>query len=569
MTEPSSLFAEVLLPLPVPRTFTYIIPEEFRDKVMPGVRVVVQFGKRKIYSGVITALHGKRPSWELKDILSVLDDKPVVVPVMLELWKWIAKYYLCTPGEVMNAALPSALKLSSESRVRFDPDVAYNPEELSEKELLLLEALHNRETIGISEIPKILEQHKVLPVLKTLLDRGLLKMEEEVEEKYRPRMETFVHLADNYREDETLFRDLFNSLEKKAKKQLELLIAFLAFSHYGSQDMDDVPRAQLLKNSGSSSAILHALVEKGVLEIYEKKVEPGKGELSEISPASIELADFQQQAMCEIKESFEKKDVVLLHGVTSSGKTEMYIRLIDETIRQGKQVLYLLPEIALTTQIINRLKKYFGGKVGVYHSRFYENERAEIWNSVLKGGYEIILGARSAVFLPFTNLGLVIVDEEHDSSFKQYDPSPRYNGRDVALYLAHLHGAKTILGSATPSMESYYNAQEGKYALVQMMERYGNLEMPEIEVVDIRQEYRWKKMKSYYSSVLLNQLQMALANHEQAILFQNRRGFSLRIECETCHWMPSCKNCDVTLVYHKKDDRLRCHYCGYTVKVPS
>jgi primosomal protein N' (replication factor Y) len=318
-------------------------------------------------------------------------------------------------------------------------------------------------------------------------------------------------------------------------------------------------------------------VTRNVLKVYEKVVSR-IGSFEKVADvASIELMDFQEKARNAIRKAFLEKDVVLLHGVTSSGKTELYIKYIQETIDQGKQVLYLLPEIALTTQTISRLKKYFGERVGVYHSRFNENERAEIWNKVLTHGepgktginsYDIILGARSAVFLPFTNLGLLIVDEEHDSSFKQYDPSPRYNGRDAALYLAHLHSAKTILGSATPSIESYYNCQEGKYALVEMTERYGNMEMPEIIVVNMREELRWKKMKSHFTSVLVKQLEDALGKGEQAIIFQNRRGFALRLECETCGWMPICRNCDVTLVYHKQNHQLRCHYCGYTTFVP-
>ena len=354
-------------------------------------------------------------------------------------------------------------------------------------------------------------------------------------------------------------------------------MAFMVLSRQDTNKTREVKRTELLKNGKASSSALKGLVTKNVLKVYEKVVSR-IGSFEKVADvASIELMDFQEKARNAIRKAFLEKDVVLLHGVTSSGKTELYIKYIQETIDQGKQVLYLLPEIALTTQTISRLKKYFGERVGVYHSRFNENERAEIWNKVLTHGepgktginsYDIILGARSAVFLPFTNLGLLIVDEEHDSSFKQYDPSPRYNGRDAALYLAHLHSAKTILGSATPSIESYYNCQEGKYALVEMTERYGNMEMPEIIVVNMREELRWKKMKSHFTSVLVKQLEDALGKGEQAIIFQNRRGFALRLECETCGWMPICRNCDVTLVYHKQNHQLRCHYCGYTTFVP-
>jgi primosomal protein N' (replication factor Y) len=401
-------------------------------------------------------------------------------------------------------------------------------------------------------------------------------MEEELPESYKPRIETFIKLAEEYG-DEEKFKDLFDQLEKNARKQLDLLMAFMVLSRQDTNKTREVKRTELLKNGKASSSALKGLVTKNVLKVYEKVVSR-IGSFEKVADvASIELMDFQEKARNAIRKAFLEKDVVLLHGVTSSGKTELYIKYIQETIDQGKQVLYLLPEIALTTQTISRLKKYFGERVGVYHSRFNENERAEIWNKVLTHGepgktginsYDIILGARSAVFLPFTNLGLLIVDEEHDSSFKQYDPSPRYNGRDAALYLAHLHSAKTILGSATPSIESYYNCQEGKYALVEMTERYGNMEMPEIIVVNMREELRWKKMKSHFTSVLVKQLEDALGKGEQAIIFQNRRGFALRLECETCGWMPICRNCDVTLVYHKQNHQLRCHYCGYTTFVP-
>jgi len=354
-------------------------------------------------------------------------------------------------------------------------------------------------------------------------------------------------------------------------------MSFLVLSKYGSGESFEVNRTWLLKSVKATPSALEGLVAKGVLEQYEKVVSRMKegGAVTDVS--SIELMDFQQNAYEGIRQAFVEKDVVLLHGVTSSGKTELYIKFIQEALDKGQQVLYLLPEIALTTQTINRLKKYFGERVGVYHSRFNENERVEIWNKVLIRGktgnaggssYDIILGARSAVFLPFSDLGLVIVDEEHDSSFKQYEPSPRYNGRDVALYLAHLHNAKAILGSATPSLESYYNCQEGKYALVEMTERYRSMEMPEISVVNLREEIRWKKMKSHFTSVLVKQLEDVLGKGEQAIIFQNRRGFSLRLECETCGWMPTCRNCDVTLVYHKQNHQLRCHYCGYTTFIP-
>ncbi|MCX6247916.1 MAG: primosomal protein N' [Bacteroidetes bacterium] len=571
-----SRFADVLLPLPV-STYTYAIPDGLAGKAVEGGRVVVQFGKRKIYTALVVEIHDRKPeSHEAKEILAVLDESPIIFSWQLKFWNWIAAYYLCHAGEVMNAALPSAFKLASESKVALNPEFDPAREELNEKESLLLEALHNRPAIEISEVSKIIGQMKVIPVIKTMLEKGMILMEEELPERYRPRKETFVRLTEEYSGEEK-FKELFELLERKARKQMELLMSFLVLSKYGTDEPCEVTRTGLLKSVRATPSALDGLVAKGVMELYEKVVSRVKTGSAVSDTGSIELMDFQQNASDAIRKAFGEKEVVLLHGVTSSGKTELYIKYIREAIDKGQQVLYLLPEIALTTQTISRLTRYFGERVGVYHSRFNENERVEIWNKVLSHGkseiagtrpYDIILGARSAVFLPFSNLGLVIVDEEHDSSFKQYDPSPRYNGRDAALYLAHLHAAKTILGSATPSIESYYNCQEGKYALVEMTERYRSMEMPEIHVVNLREEIRWKKMKSHFSSVLVNQLEDALGKGEQSIIFQNRRGFSLRLECESCGWMPTCKNCDVTLVYHKQNNQLRCHYCGYTTYIP-
>jgi len=576
--ETVSHFADLLLPLPFGSSFTYFIPDDLVPFVFPGGRVVVQFGQRKLYTALVLALHDQAPSgYEPKSILSALDEYPVVLPVQVKFWQWVASYYICHLGEVMNAALPSAFKLSSESRIMLHPSAEADFSQLNEKEQLLVEALHHRKSIEVSEIHKILNQQKVIPVINTLLDKGIVLMEEQLSERYKPKLETFVELNTAYLEDETKFESLFRDLEKKAKKQSELLMSFLALSKYGSEKILEVTRSELLQSVHATAPVLDGLVKKNVLEIHERVISRVNIGASELGVDSIVYNELQKSALDGIHQSFLTKDVVLLHGVTSSGKTEIYIKCMQEALDRGEQVLYLLPEIALTSHIILRLKKYFGERIGVYHSRFNENERFEIWNKVLTGGkkqhheqgnYDIVLGARSAIFLPFSKLGLVIVDEEHDPSFKQYDPAPRYNARDAALYLAHLHGAKAIIGSATPSIESYFNCQEGKYALVEMMERYGNMEMPEIEVVDIRNEIRWKKMKSHFTSVLMKQLKDALDLHQQAILFQNRRGFSLRLECESCAWMPTCKNCDVTLVYHKASDQLRCHYCGYTTKIP-
>jgi primosomal protein N' (replication factor Y) len=477
----------------------------------------------------------------------------------------------------MNAALPSAFKLASESKIALNPVLPDDLSGLNEKELLLVEALHNRRSIAVSEVSKILDQQKTIPVIKTLIEKGIIIPEEELNDPYKPKREEFVRLLPQYSDDEEALKLLFDQLEKRAKKQLEMVMTFVRLSGYGFGDLKEVKRMELFKQSKGNSSQYDILVGKGVFESYEKLVSRFDTAGQESDTNLIELTDGQQEALDKIRESFETKEVVLLHGVTSSGKTELYIKLIREVIDQGKQVLFMLPEIALTTQIISRLRKYFGDRVGVYHSRFNVHERVEIWNSVLNKSlheaaagrqYDIILGARSSLFLPFSNLGLVVVDEEHDPSFKQMDPAPRYNGRDAAIYLAQLHGAKTLLGSATPSVESYFNAVQGKYGLIDLFERYGNMEMPQVQIVNVKEALRQGLMKSHFSSTLIDQIEKALVNGEQAILFQNRRGFSLRLECDLCHWMPTCKNCDVTLVYHKKINQLRCHYCGYVTRIP-
>ena len=572
-----TLFADVLLPLPVGGTFTYRVPFDLNDQVMAGVRVVVQFGARKIYTALVARVHETPPDDRLpKYIYSVLDENPIVTPVQTAFWGWIAEYYLCHPGEVMNAALPSAFKLASESKIALNPARPEHVPGLNEKELLLLEALQNRKTIAISEVSKILEIQKTIPVIKSLIEKGIILPEEELNDPYKPKRETFVRLTEDF-ETEEILQELFDQLEKRARKQLEIVMTYIRLSHFGFGERVEVKRQDLLKQSKGSTAQLEIMVKKGVFETYDKIVSRFEVTGRESAVESIELTVGQQEAFDRIRESFLTKDVVLLHGVTSSGKTELYIKLIREVVDQGKQVLFLLPEIALTTQIITRLRKYFGSRVGVYHSRFNVHERVDIWNAVLEKNsigqavsqqYDIILGARSSVLLPFSNLGMVIVDEEHDPSFKQMDPAPRYNGRDAAIYLAHLHGAKTLLGSATPSVESYFNAMQGKYGFTGLFERYAGMEMPLIQVVNVKEALRHGRMKSHFSSVLLEQLATALGLGQQAILFQNRRGFSLRLECDVCHWMPTCKNCDVTLVYHKKSNQLRCHYCGYVARIP-
>ncbi|MCD4745344.1 MAG: primosomal protein N' [Bacteroidales bacterium] len=572
-----TLFADVLLPLPVSGLFTYRVPYDMNDSIIVGQRVVVQFGKKKIYTAIVTKIHQNPPANNyVKYISSILDIQPLVNHIQLKFWDWISEYYMCTKGEVMNVALPSALKLASESKIVLNPDFNDNFDLLNEKEYLIAEALSIQKTLTITEVAEIVDQKKIIHLIKTLIEKGVVLVEEELKERYKPKIETYVRLTEKYNDEDNL-KEAFKILEKKAYKQLELLMSYITLSNNFSNKLLEVKRPQLLKSINASSAQLNSLIKKGILETYEKISSRLEQYNASLKVENIQLNEFQSKAYQEIKKAFQEKDVVLFHGVTSSGKTEIYIKLIKETIDQGKQVLYLLPEIALTTQIINRLKKYFGENINVYHSKYNENERVEIWNKVLKrsinnelqkSDFQIILGPRSSLFLPFNNLGLIIVDEEHDSSYKQYDPAPRYNARDSAIYLASMHKAKTILGSATPSIESYFNAKSGKYALVELNKRYGGIQMPEILVVDLKKESRQKTMKSHFSSFLLKHIEEALKNNEQVILFQNRRGFSLRLECDICNYMPECKNCDVTLIYHKHINQLRCHYCGYSTRIP-
>ncbi|MCF8351494.1 MAG: primosomal protein N' [Bacteroidales bacterium] len=568
--ERQTLFAEVLLPLPVKGLYTYRVPFELNETVRNGQRVVVQFGKKKIYTGIVFNIHENPPkSYQVKYILSVLDLYPVVNEIQMEFWRWISEYYMSSMGEVMNTALPSSLKLASETKIALHPAYDGDISNLNEKELFVTEALHSQQRLTLTELSDVAGIQKVIPLIKTMLEKKVIVLEEELTDPYKPKKESFVYLTKTYRENEESLKDVFDELEKRAFKQLKILMTFLNLS----QQNVDISRPELIKKSGATHSQLNALVEKGVFEIQEKEVSRLESGEAKASPDDITFTEKQQIAYDEIKKGFQEKNTLLLHGVTSSGKTEIYIKLINEVIREGKQVLNLLPEIALTTQIINRLRRYFGEQVGVYHSRYSKNEKVEIWSKVNEGNennskFQIIIGPRSALFLPFSDLGLVIVDEEQDQSFKQFDPAPRYHARDSAIYLAGLHQAKTLLGSATPALESYYNAKEGKYHFVELTERFGGIKMPEIILADIRRETRHKTMKSHFSSLLMDHMKESLDNHKQLILFQNRRGFSLRLECNICGHIPQCKNCDVTLIYHKYSNHLRCHYCGWTTRIP-
>ena len=571
MTERLTLFAEVLLPIPVPGTFTYRVPYALNDTIHVGHRVVVQFGKTKIMSGLVIALTEQVPTTEVKYLTDILDEQPLVNATQLKFWEWIQSYYLCHLGEVMQSALPSALKLSSESSVALSRDFQLDSMALNDYEYMIVEALQIQPKIAVSEVSKIIGFKKVMPLIHTMMEKGILVMEEELNEKYKAKYERFVRLTSNYRNDANL-QELMDALTKRAYKQLEILLAYLTL---GGDCDNELKAADLLKKANATGNVLKAMVDKGIFEVCERQVSRLKEFKAQVDVSTIQLTAAQQKAYDQIKEGFEEQRPVLLHGVTSSGKTEMYIKLIQEAIDEGKQVLYLLPEIALTAQIINRLKQYFGDRLGVYHSRYGANERVEVWQQVRdfaqnKGAQrQIIIGSRSAIFLPYSDIGLIIVDEEHDSSFKQVDPAPRYNARDAAVVLGAMHHAKVLLGSATPSYESYYNALNGRYRLVELAERYGGVQMPEIILSDMRVERRRKTVQADFGSVLLDAVKETLEEHNQSILFQNRRGFSLRIECDDCHYVPQCINCDVSLIYHKNQNVMRCHYCGYTTNVPA
>lgn len=586
----ATYFVDVILPLSVPNLYTYRVPFEWTDSIAIGKRVVVQFGKGKLYSALVRRIHEIPPKqYVAKYIDSILDDHPIVNQKQFELWEWMCSYYMCNIGDVMVAALPGGLRLSSETKVVLNQ--AYKEQvlkkELNDKEFLILDALEIRQVLTLNDVSDIIEQKIVYPIIKSLIEKGVVLIQEELKEKFKPKIESFVRITD-YADDEENLKTFFVALEKKAPKQLDVVMTYITLSKRYSKERVEVRKSDILKVVEGGEAALKSLIKKNVFELYEREV--GRLASFENENKISNLNEEQQTILDSINAQFGRtesisgqpvKDVVLLHGVTSSGKTEIYVKLIEQAIAEGKQVLYLLPEIALTTQIINRLRKYFGDMVGVYHSKFNENERVEVWNNVLGrsldieknatefSNFKLVIGARSALFLPFSNLGLVIVDEEHDTSYKQYDPSPRYNARDAAIYLAHIHKAKTLLGSATPCIESYYNAKDGKYGFAELTKRFGGVQMPEILIADVKEATRKKQMKSHFSPLLLDTITLALDRKEQVILFQNRRGFAPQLECNICAWIPQCANCDVSLTYHKVSNQLRCHYCGYSIKPPT
>lgn len=559
----TTLFVEVILPLAIARNYTYRVPFELNDAIAVGKRVVVQFGKSKLYTAIVSAITALPPEkYEAKYLLEILDDLPVVTVQQLQFWKWLSEYYMCFEGEVMNAALPSALKLASETKIVLNKDFEYDKAALHDKQFLIVEALEIQPELTISDISKLLSQKTVMPLLKGLFEKNIINISEQVSDRYRPRKRTFLTINPAYHDQDNL-RELFGILEKRAPKQADVVLAYLKLARH----QKTISKNELIEESGAGAASISSLIEKEVFIAEERNVSRLFFE-EEFLDANFELSQHQQAALLTIKDQFRQKDVVLLHGVTSSGKTQIYIRLIEEAMSQGKQVLYLLPEIALTTHVIERLRQYFGASIGVYHSRFNDNERVEVWQKVLNSEYKVVLGARSSVFLPFADLGLVIVDEEHETSYKQFDPAPRYNARDAAIFLANMYSAKVLLGSATPSFESYFNAGTHKYGFAELTERYGGVELPTIEVISIAEETKKKTIQSHFTSVLMADIHAALTNKEQVILFQNRRGYAPVLLCKICAYTPKCINCDVSLTYHKHSGKLHCHYCGFKEDSP-
>lgn len=565
MSERKTYFADVLLPVPIHQVFTYRIPFELNDSLTFGLRVIVPFGKSKLLTGIVTEVHERIPeAYQAKYIEYVLDEFPIITKKQFQFWTWISQYYMAPLGDVMNASLPANFKLSSETKIVLHPDFENN-QDLDEREQLIVDSLHANEQMDLKELSILLAIKTIQPLIKKLIDKRIVLSFEALNERFSPKTVLCYTLSETFL-DSALLTTFIADLERKstARKQVDALLIILNEGNYRDNQIQPVLKKTLI-DQGVSLSALQTLEKNGVIDSIRLEISRLKG-FGQEAKEKKELTQAQQVALQKVKESQEKNIVTLLHGVTGSGKTELYVELIEEQLAKGKQVLFLIPEIALTTQLIERLSAYFGDQIGVYHSKFNQNERVEIWNTVLANDptkFRLIIGARSSIFLPFQELGLIIVDEEHENTFKQTDPSPRYNARDASVVLAHLHNAKVLLGTATPSIESYFNSKNGKYGLVELSERYLGLQMPEILCANLRSEKKNQSMQSHFSGLLMENIQEALSRDEQVILFQNRRGYTPMWSCEVCAWTPRCKNCDVSLTYHKQTNTLKCHYCGH------
>ncbi len=567
MDDGKQLYAEVIIAAPIHHSYTYAVPDEMHAKIAFGSIVWVPFGRNKILTGIVIKVkRNKEKGIKTKEILRLVWDKPLLFPNQYKFWQWLSEFYMCSVGAVMNAALPAALKPEKRKKIRLNKNISVDNEDLDDREYLIIDALQINKTITLEDAGKILGLKDPSHVIQKLSKKGLIFIDDVILQKFKPKLEEMVSLSNSMNNDVAL-RSVFDTLEKRAPAQLNLLMRFIDISRKNKKD--NIPR-NLLLHEQNEYAALKALEKKGIFETMRQEVSRMEHFTKE-TKIDFHLTKNQKRALEEIKESFTHKKVALLHGVTSSGKTEIYIHLIMETIQAGKQVLFLLPEIALSSQLVKRLSKFFGNKIRVYHSRYNSQIKMEVWNSMVESGSsgsELVMGARSALFLPFNNLGLVIIDEENEPSFKQSDPAPRYHARDSAIYLATLFKANVVLGSATPSIESYHNAVSGKYSLVNLNQRYGEVSLPLIEVIDLKKEFRQFQMQSFFSKKLLKELKDTIALGKQVMLFQNRRGFVPRIECNACNFVFFCENCDVSLTYHKGKNQLRCHYCGYSIYPP-
>lgn len=567
-------FAEVILPVPLPSTFCYFIHPSWDLEVVVGQRVLVEFGNRKIYTGIIAEIHENRPEkYDPKPLLELLEESPSITPTQIKLWKWVAEYYMCTIGEVMNIALPSGLKLSSQSYIQLNPafDIDENVEQLSDREFTFLKLLEKEQTIPYSQISSILKLKSPYKAIKDLIEKEAVLLIEKIKEKYKPKMEKRIRLHQSLVDNTALLDGVFEIIAKKAKQE-DALLKYLSLVPVYEDHLANyhgVSKREFIKeNKPLSASSVGTMTKNGIFEEFERQIPRFELTIADKMLSTPELSEAQNKCLEKVIEGINEKGTCLLHGVTGSGKTEIYLQLIKNVIENGSQALFMIPEIALTSQLVRRLKVYFGDVLGIYHSKFSDNERVETWKGVQEGDFQVIIGTRSSLFLPFSDLELIVVDEEHDSSYKAHELSPRYQGRDLALVLAHMHHAKVILGSATPSLESFYLAVKKKYAYAGLTERYGNAQLPEVKIIDIKSMRKQRKMKDEFSDELLQTLHQTTENGHQAILFQNRRGYSPYVTCETCSWVPECPDCAVNLTYHIYKNELRCHYCGHKEHVP-
>ncbi|MGR3811115.1 replication restart helicase PriA [Jiulongibacter sp. NS-SX5] len=560
-----TVFVDVLLPVPIPQAFTYRVPRHLAELVMTGGRVIVPFGRNRVLTGIISKVHASPPEkYKAKYISELMDEFPVVTASQLWLFQWVAEYYMCHPGEVMNMALPSGMKVNSESRIQLNPDFD-DPDRLDDFEKEIVSLVEEKESLSYADLSKFTDEVNVNKLIKKLIDKGAIIVYEEVKERYTPKRVKKIRLAKNFANQGAAL-SLVDELEKKTKQQeiILKLLSLLPPDKIATKNLHGVDKA-FFKDLSSSS--LKTLVKNDVLEEFEVTVSRFEQYDSD-EMISVNLTERQQNASDQIMEQFAEQQVVLFHGITGSGKTEIYIDLIEKVLSSGSQVLLMLPEIALTTQIVSRLQRVFGDKMGVYHSKFSDNERVEVYMGVLKGNYQFVVGVRSSIFLPFSNLGLIIADEEHETSYKQFDPAPRYHARDVAIMLAHKSHAKVLLGSATPSFESYWQAQNGKYGLVELHQRFGKATLPSFEVIDMKEERKAERVQHGFSQSFLEALEANIKRKEQTIIFQNRRGYAPYLNCEECNWIGQCHQCAVSLTHHMYENTLVCHYCGYKETVP-